>query len=330
VVPDSLIRLGIRALLKQRLQLVNGGSVEDAVAAKEQFILSLRSGPVALVPERANEQHYELPPRFFELVLGKWKKYSSGYWESESDTLDRSEERMLELTCSRAEIEDGMSVLDLGCGWGSFSLFAAERYPNSKIVGVSNSAPQREAILAAARQKGLKNLEIVTADMNSFQASGQFDRIVSIEMFEHMHNYEELFQRVSSWLKGKLFIHIFTHREFPYPFEEEGDDNWMGRYFFSGGLMPSGDLPLYFQDQLKLERRWAVDGRHYARTCEAWLQKQDSAREEVLEILSATYGAQGAGRWFQRWRLFFMACAELFNYRGGSEWFVSHYLFSKR
>lgn len=330
VVPDPLIRFGIRSLLSQRLRLINGVSLEGAAATKEEFIKTLRAGPVALVPERANEQHYELPPEFFEIVLGARKKYSSGYWPSPNDTLDTGEERMLELTCQRAEIQDGMSILDLGCGWGSFSLYAAERFPNSRVVGVSNSAPQREAILASAGVKGIRNLEVVTADMNNFRSAERFDRVVSIEMFEHMHNYQELFKRVSEWLSGKLFIHIFTHREFPYPFEEEGDDNWMGRYFFSGGLMPSSDLPLYFQDHLRLERKWAVDGKHYAKTCEAWLCKQDQARDRILEIFNETYGAKDALRWFQRWRLFFMACAELFNYRDGTEWFVSHYLFSVR
>lgn len=330
-IPDFLIRIGIRRLLAKRLsEEISTGKQESIVP----FIEALKKLPMAVETAKANEQHYEVPAEYFHQVLGPRLKYSSTYWPSATTTLAASEEIMLQMTATRADIKDGQSILELGCGWGSFSLWVAEKFPSAQITGVSNSQSQRAWIEMQAKDRGLENLRIITADINSFEPNGKFDRIISIEMFEHMKNYEQLLQRISKWLNagGCLFVHIFTHRLFPYHFVDDGEeDDWMARHFFSGGTMPSDHMLLYFQDDLKIEGHWRVNGEHYSRTLEAWLNRQDQAREAVMEVFRKTYPSEDAAkRWFQRWRIFYLACSELFRYRNGNEWFVSHYRFRKR
>ncbi len=325
-VPDPVVRMGIRRLLAVRLREVRA----DPEAA-DALVEGLRSGPLAIETDAANEQHYELPPAFFEAVLGRHLKYSCCHWPKGTGSLDDAEAAALELTSTRAGIEDGMEVLDLGCGWGSLALWVAERFPACRLTAVSNSAPQGEFIRGRARFRGLGNVEVVTADMNAFDPGRRFDRIVSIEMFEHMRNYALLLERVAGWLApgGKLFVHVFCHRSRPYFFEDQGPGDWMARHFFTGGLMPSERLLEEFAGPLRLEERWRLGGEHYRRTALAWLANLDRSRDRIREIFTAAYGAD-ADRWLQRWRIFFLACAELFGYRGGDEWFVSHSLWSPR
>lgn len=331
LVPDVAIRYGIRRLLRTRLREEGRGTAADWQARKEEFLDAATSGPIAHVPELANEQHYEQPPEFFQRVLGRRLKYSCCYFPDDACSLDRAEEEALRITCERAEIADGMRILDLGCGWGSLSLWIAEQFPNCRVTSVSNSRPQREFIDRTAAERGLNNIEVITADMNTFAPPGTYDRAVSVEMFEHMRNHAELLRRISTWLNpgGKLFVHIFCHRDFVYPFETEGAHNWMGRHFFSGGIMPSDDLLLRYQHDLRLARQWRWNGRHYEQTCNAWLARMDADRPAVMSLMEQAYGAEQANKWFIRWRLFFMACAELFGFRDGNEWWVSHYLFER-
>jgi len=328
LVPDSVIRHGIRRLLKGRLQSLGDDPALQA-AARAAFVEDMRSQPVAPVPHKANEQHYEVPAGFFAAVLGKHLKYSCCYWPGGVDNLDDAEREALRATCERAGLEDGMDILELGCGWGSLTLWMAHHYPNSRIVAISNSTAQRHYIQDKARHDGLGNIEIATCDMNRFTTPKQFDRVVSVEMFEHMRNYHLLFQRVAGWLKpgSRLFMHIFCHRSVPYAFVDEGPGDWISRHFFTGGMMPSDDLPHYFQQHMQLVQHWRWNGLHYRDTANAWLGNMDRQRDRLWPLLGSVYGKQHTQQWWMRWRIFFMACAELFGYEDGREWWVSHYLF---
>jgi cyclopropane-fatty-acyl-phospholipid synthase len=333
LVPDALTRMAIRRLCRERLRESRNEPGGELDASRSAFLKSLRSGPIALVPELANQQHYELPPEFFAAALGPRRKYSCCYFPSDSTTLPEAEEAALALTCERAEIADGQEILELGCGWGSLSLWMAEHFPNSRIMAVSNSAPQRHFIEAEMLSRGLKNLRVITRDMNGFAPVEQtFDRVVSVEMFEHMRNYDCLLRRIASWLRpeGKLFIHIFCHRSLSYPFETVGAANWMGRHFFTGGIMPSADLLNQFNRDLTVSQQYSWSGRHYQRTAEAWLANLDVRRADVLRIVASIYGSTDARRWLNRWRMFFLAVSELFGYADGDEWFVSHNLMEHR
>ena len=308
-------------------------SLDERTSKKMAFVDELKSLPVAINTSDANEQHYEVPTDYFLLCLGKHLKYSSCLYNSPRDTLEEAEGRMLALYTQRAQLKDGMSILELGCGWGSLCLFLAATYPNSKVTAVSNSRTQKEFIDARAKERGLTNLTIITANLVDFQAPGTYDRIVSIECFEHMKNYEILLSRVASWLNGggKLFLHIFVHKSLPYHFEVESEADWMTKYFFSGGTMPSFDLLLFFQQKLSIEKQWYVNGVHYSKTLEHWLERQDANKAKVMQLFESTYGGyQQAVVWFNRWRVFYIACSELFKYRNGEEWGVAHYLFTKK
>ncbi len=330
--PDWLVRIGIRRLLSRRLKLDDGFDPQRRREALRDLIAKLRASPLALATDLANQQHYKVPTAFFQRVLGEHKKYSCCYYEGPNATLAEAERAMLQLACERAEIADGMDVLELGCGWGSMCLWMAAHYPGSRILAVSNSNTQRQYIEDQCRERGLTNLEVQTADMREFATSRTFDRVVSIEMFEHMRNYQLLHRRIAGWLRpeGKLLVHIFCHRQLAYEFETEGEENWMGRHFFTGGLMPSDDLLLHFQDDLAIEDHWTFNGNHYARTCEDWLKNLDCHRDELSSIFAASGCPETPAIQIQRWRMFFMACAELFRYGGGDQWFVSHYRFRRR
>ncbi|MCE9607073.1 MAG: class I SAM-dependent methyltransferase [Planctomycetia bacterium] len=327
-IPDVVTRAAVRRLCRRRLHDEMLAVRDPASSRRAKFVESLRTGPIAPSAEKANEQHYTLPPEFFSEVLGPHRKYSCCYYSRADAPLAEAEEEALAITAERAELADGQEILELGCGWGSLTLWAAARLPHSRITAVSNSPDQRRFIERLAAERGLRNVTIVTADMNDFAADRRFDRVVSVEMFEHMRNYDLLLERIAGWMQptGKLFVHLFCHRELAYPFADEHDDDWMGRHFFGGGMMPAAATLTMFDRHLRVMRQHSWSGMHYQRTAEAWLTNLDMRRETVERILSQVYGRSEAARRLRRWRVFFLAVAELFGYAGGDEWFVSHYL----
>ena len=331
LLPDALLRAGIRRMCAQRLRDEHLDDPDAAARRNALLIAELRQSPVAIHTDAANRQHYELPPAFFLECLGPRLKYSGCFYRTGNESLAEAEEAMLALYGERAQLADGQDILELGCGWGSLTLWMAEHYPNARITAVSNSAPQRAFIEAQCRERGIANVRVITCDVNRLELpASNFDRCVSVEMFEHMRNYATLLGRIGGWLRpgGALFVHIFCHRTLLYPFETEGEGNWMGRHFFTGGLMPAADTLLWFQDTLRIDERWLLDGTHYQRTANHWLANQDARRDEVMAILRQAYG-DAAKLWFQRWRMFWMSCAELFGYDHGREWMVAHYRFTR-
>jgi cyclopropane-fatty-acyl-phospholipid synthase len=327
-IPDMLVRLGIRHLVKQRLR------EEQALPATTKGLRTqaLKDSVIALNTEEANEQHYEVPTEFFQAALGPHLKYSACIYPSDSATLGEAERHTLELYKARLDIRDGDNVLDLGCGWGSFSLWLAQHNAEVNVTAVSNSATQRCYIEERIAALGLTNLKVLTADVNELDLPAEcFDKVISVEMFEHVRNYAALMARISCWMKpeGSLFIHIFCHKTLLYPFEVEGASNWMAQNFFTGGLMPAADTLLSFQDDLTFEEQWLHDGTHYERTARHWLENMDAQADAVTPSLEQAYGAAGASIWRQRWRMFFMACEEMFAYENGAQWQVAHYRFSK-
>ncbi len=329
--PDWVIRRGIRALLKRRLIQEHANDPETQARRYRELIDELRESAIAIETDKANEQHYEVPAMFYQLALGSHLKYSSAYWPDGVNHLDEAEAAMLEQTCEHADLAEGHDILELGCGWGSLTLWMAGRYPGCRITAVSNSASQRAHIEARALELGFDNIEVITCDVNELQLDRQFDRVVSVEMFEHVRNYRDLLQRVAGWMKpqARLFVHIFCHRYLAYPFEAHGEGNWMGKYFFTGGLMPAADTLLHFCDDVQIEKRWLFSGQHYARTARAWLDNMDARRQAVRQVMQETYG-DDAAIWQQRWRIFFMACEELFGFDQGNTWLVAHYRFTRR
>lgn len=326
LLPDGLVRFGIRRLLASRIR------EETTRYDRAAYVADLRGRALAEQTAAANEQHYEVPTPFYQYCLGKRLKYSGCYYPTGKETLDEAEEHMLALYAERAQLADGQHILELGCGWGSLCLYNAERFPNARITAISNSKTQKEHIDTEARKRGLNNLRIITCDINAFDIEpAAFDRVVSVEMFEHLKNYELLFRNIARWLKpgGLLFTHIFTHKELSYHFVARDETDWMSRYFFTGGQMPAHDLLMQFQGDLKLVQDWKVNGRHYQQTAEHWLKNMDAHREEIIPLFRDTYGPDQAEKWWAYWRVFYMACAELWGYRRGEEWLVSHYVFRK-
>jgi len=335
--PDRLVRVGMRRLMAKRLKSESRGSEADIAKRQDAFAAELATSPIAVETQSANRQHYEVPAAFFKLHLGPRLKYSSCLYATGRENIDGAESAMLGAYAERAELADGQRILDLGCGWGSFTLWAAARYPRSTIVALSNSRGQREYIEDECRARGLANVTVHTGNIVDFEFDaaalrGGFDRVVSIEMFEHMKNYRLLFAKVARWLAddGRVFVHVFANREVAYHFEDRESDDWMTRYFFTGGTMPSFDLFKRFDEDLVVEKRWWVSGRHYERTANEWLHRMDVAREPIMALFRETYGERDARVWFNRWRMFYMAVEELFGFDQGATWGVGHYRFVKK
>lgn len=336
-IPDPLARMGMRALIAKRLVDEAADDGEFRSRRFNEFLDQLRAGPIAIETTAANEQHYEVPADFFRLHLGPKLKYSCCLYPAGNETLESAEELMLTHYLERLGVGEDMRVLDLGCGWGSVSLWLAEKFTRTEVVALSNSAGQREFVMARARERGLDNLTVLTGNIADFEMPDEvlgrgFDRVISIEMFEHMKNYGLLLAKVAGWMKpdARLFVHIFAHKLLAYHFEDKRRDDWMTRYFFRGGTMPSENLLLHFQDDLRLVKHWWIGGQHYEKTANHWLERMDAARGPIMDIFCKTYGDRDAAVWFQRWRMFYMAVAELFGYARGNEWGVGHYLFEKR
>lgn len=329
MLPESLVRFGIRKQVQARLKSEKKRLEKIYNMKLEYFTNMLKKNPIAVETDAANDQHYMVNSEFFKLCLGSHLKYSSCYFPEGVNNLDDAEIASLEQVANRAEIKDGQNILELGCGWGSFSLWAAQNYPNATIIGVSNSSSQREFIENKIKELKINNLKIITTDINELNLDDTFDRIVSIEMFEHMRNYELLLKKISGLLNdhGKLFVHVFSHKEFAYLFES--DNSWMAKYFFTGGLMPSHDLLSEFQSDLKLNKTWQLSGVHYQKTAEAWASNLKENKAKAMDVLEVTYGKKDAKLMFNRWVTFYLACSELFGYKNGNEWGVSHYLFEK-
>jgi cyclopropane-fatty-acyl-phospholipid synthase len=320
--PDVIIRAAIHRLCSRTAtRLATGNTESDAWFADE-----MAARAIAESTDEANAEHYEVPAAFFAHVLGPNRKYSSCFYKEPASTLQEAEEEALRQTVEHADIADGQSILELGCGWGSLSLWMARLFPHAHVTAVSNSTSQREYIESEAVKRGLKNLRVVTSDMNVFEPQEQFDRIVSVEMFEHMMNWRELMIRVRSWLKGdgRFFMHIFTHRSGAYLFDRADGEDWTAQHFFTGGVMPSHHLIRQYADLFSVEKEWRWSGVHYQRTAADWLANFDLRRDEIEEMLQHVYGDE-TGLWMRRWRWFFLATSGLFGYAGGSEWGVSHY-----
>jgi cyclopropane-fatty-acyl-phospholipid synthase len=328
LIPDFLLRRGVRSQGKQRLLMMEKS---NPVKEYNEFLKEASSGDIAIHTDDANNQHYEVDSEFFQYCLGKNLKYSSCYWNEDTSSLDEAEENMLDLYCKRAEVKDGIDILDIGCGWGSLSLFLANKYPRSNITGVSNSPSQKHFIDNEASKMNLKNLEIITNDINDFDSSKQFDRIISIEMFEHTKNSKKLLDSINGWLKpnGSFFMHVFAHKDNPYYFDRNQNNAWMAKYFFTGGMMPNHNLFRDLKSKLDYQKSWMLSGTHYEKTSNAWLDNMDLNRTKILELFKVNSNNRIAKRKFHFWRLFFIACAEIFGYANGSEWCVSHHLFKK-
>ena len=332
LVPDFILRPVLYQFIRQNVKSLENVKFSDSEHQRRELLNKLEHSPIAIQTHLPNLQHYEVPPEFFKLVLGKRLKYSCCYWPKGVTTLDAAEEQMLELTCQRAQLKNGMTILDLGCGWGSLTLWIAEHYPDCQILAVSKSQDQIEYIKSCAEENEFNNVTGMVADVNDMNIDRQFDRVFSIEMFEHMKNYRRLMGNISQMLNpgGKLFVHIFSHRLYTYEFEVEDTNNWMAQTFFTGGTMPSDDLLLHYQDNLRLAGHWRISGLHYAKTLRAWLKNMDGQKTLVQEVLDKAYGSNQMTNWWVNWRLFFLACEATWAFRGGREYLVSHYLFEKR
>lgn len=332
LLPDPVIRRLTRLLLASRLRSGYKSSSDLQLSDLLRFIHSLKEMPIAIQTDKPKVQHYELPTSFFKLVLGSNMKYSCCYFPAASKSLEEAEAAMLELYCERAQIKDGHTILDVGCGWGSLSVHIANKYKNCKVTGICNSTTQKAYIEERCRELQLENVEIIVADISTFEMDASFDRIFSIEMFEHMKNYQALLKKISLWMKedSLLFVHHFCHKTFSYHYEDTSEDDWITRYFFTGGTMPAANLLLYFQDDVSVVNHWLVNGMHYAKTSEEWLKRMDKNHCSITPIMEETYGKASATKWTAYWRTFFIAVAELFAYNNGEEWMVAHFLFKKK